>query len=120
MPESAEALRAFMYACGSAIAMSAGTDEAVLLPPIARGPSPAAHRAAVDHQVAKLIPQLDRMLSAKVGRPVGTTLATLGRLAVSEGEKLDIANNSYQAGPRFWGLIAALKAEAANTNGAQR
>lgn len=115
---AAEQLRIFMYACGSALAMATGTDETPLLAPIPRQPSPAAHRAAVDHQLADLIPRLDRMLSGKVGRPpVGTPLATLGRLAVSEGEKLDIANNSYRAGPKFWALIAALKADAVNTTG---
>lgn len=111
-PVNAEGLRAFLHAVGAALAMAAVSTEAVALPLIPRGPSPTATRAARDQQIAELIPALDRMLSGKTMRPSGpggTHPAVLGRMAVSNGEILDIANNSYGAGIGLLALVNALR-----------
>ncbi len=113
-PMNAVELQAFLWGLGSSIATHHGAAgiPTLVLPP--RGPSPAAHRAAVDAAVADLAAECDQMLSRKRIPPTGTPAATLGRRLVSDREVLDIANNTYAPGPGLAAMIAVVRAVAAN------
>lgn len=100
----------FLYGFGSALATTAEAEgmPQLVLPP--RPHSPAARRVQVREAITAMAAELDAVLSRKGMRPSGFHHAHLGRLAVSNGEVVDTASNTYTPGPGLDALIIVLKA----------